>query len=85
MVELDPPWLAPSTYCGGVFSASLTLLLPRAMGVEMLDTLDLWAEPVRKAAMSIPGVLWEGTDLGPMIAPGGSEAYGASINLQVNP
>ena len=79
------PWLAPSTYCGGVWSTSITLLVPRAQGVEMLDTLDAWAEPVRKAATAIAGVQWEGTDMGPMVAPGGVEAYGAVINLQVNP
>jgi hypothetical protein len=79
------PWLVPMRFCEGVYAAALTLLVPRAQGVQMLDTLDTWAEPVRKAATAIAGVRWEGTDLGPMIAPGGVEAYGASINLQIYP
>jgi len=44
--------------------------------------LDTWAEPVRKALQDIGGIVWEGTDMGPMIAPGGVEAYGSTINIQ---
>lgn len=75
------PYLAPATFCDGQYSVGLSLLLPRSVGPDAMDTLDQWTEPVRKAIRDLNGIVWEGTDLGPMIAPGGVEAYGSTINL----
>lgn len=79
------PWVAPSRFCDGELSAGVSLLVPRTAGPDALDILDAWAEPVRKAIQDLQGVIWEGTDMGPMIAPGGVEAYGATINVRVMP
>lgn len=79
------PWIAASRFCDAEYSAGVTLLLPRAQGVGAMDQLDAWAEPVRKAIQDLAGVIWDGTDMGPMIAPGGVESYGATINVRVMP
>lgn len=82
VVVARSPYLAPARYCAGIYQVAVTLLLARAVGPPAGDILDTWTEPVRRAIAAIGGIVWEGTDMGPMIAPGGVEAYGSTINLQ---
>ena len=65
------------------YGLAVTLLEARSAGTAGVDSVDTASETVRDALFSIEGLVWETTDLGPMIAPGGVEAYGATLNLEL--
>ena len=69
--------------CEWRYGLQVTLLEARSAGTAGVDELDLMAETVRTALFAIPSLAYESTDLGPMIAPGGVEAYGATLNLEL--
>ncbi len=79
------PYLAPATMCDGVYRLGVNLLLPRSQGVNVLEQLDELSDLVRVALRNLGGVVWESTDMGPMIAPGGVEAYGSTVNILLYP
>lgn len=69
--------------CQWIYGLQVTLLEARSAGVAGVDELDVLAEIVREALYAIESLAYESTDLGPMIAPGGVEAYGATLNLEL--
>lgn len=77
------PYRRPGTFCAEILSVGVTLLEARSTGTAGVDLLDSLSAAVRDALESLEGVAYESTSLGPMIAPGGAEAYGATLNLEL--
>lgn len=69
--------------CTWIYGLQVTLLEARSAGMDGVDMLDDLAETVRAALYTVPSLAYESTDLGPMIAPGGVESYGATLNLEL--
>jgi len=76
------PYRRAGTFCADIYSLAVTLLVGRATGVAGVDELDVLAVTVTDELIAQTGLVYESTDLGPMIAPGGVEAYGAALNVE---
>lgn len=77
------PYRRAGTFCAEIYGLSVTLLEARSTSVEGVDMLDALAATVLDAVTAVEGLVYESTELGPMIAPGGVEAYGATLNLEL--
>lgn len=77
------PYRRPGTYCQVTYGLAVTLLEARSTSTAGVDLLDDLAETVRSALSAVKGLAYESTELGPMIAPGGAEVYGATLNLEL--
>jgi hypothetical protein len=73
----------PGTFCALVYRMTVTALEARSSGLAGYDSVETMAATITEAVTGIEGLVYESTDQGPMIAPGGVEAYGATLNLEL--
>jgi len=69
-------------WCEEQYGLDVVILAPRSQGVPGFDLVDVVASLAQAALLAVPGLIYEGTDMGPMIQPGGVECAGATIHTQ---
>lgn len=69
--------------CDWLYAMRVDVLEARPGGTTAYDSVEVMAATVRDALFAVPSLAWEETVQGPMIAPGGVEAFGATLTISV--
>jgi hypothetical protein len=82
-VVIQTPNQRLGTFCAEIHRMSVIVLEARSAGSVAYDSVDVMASTVLTALTTIDGLVYESKDLGPMVAPGGVESYGATLNIEL--
>jgi hypothetical protein len=82
-VVIQTPSQRLGTFCAEIHRMTVIVLEARSMGAVAYDSVDVMASTVLAALATVDGLAYESKDLGPMVAPGGVEAYGATLNIEL--